>query len=72
MGDVIGVRYRRPSGAVVQEYRIALATPKGAIGDLRVGIEEPDFAATILAAGGVHSRRRCWRRWRWSASAPSS
>ncbi|MBA3482913.1 MAG: PAS domain-containing protein [Pirellulales bacterium] len=50
MGDAIGVRYESPSGAIVQEYRIALATKKGAIGDLRVGIEEPTFTATILAA----------------------
>ena len=50
IGDVIGVRYVTLGGAVMQEYRIGLATQKGAIGDLRVGIEEPTFTATILAA----------------------
>jgi two-component system phosphate regulon sensor histidine kinase PhoR len=50
VGDVIGVRFVAPSGAVMQEYRIGLATQKVAIGDLRVGIEEPTFTATILAA----------------------
>jgi two-component system phosphate regulon sensor histidine kinase PhoR len=49
-GDATGVRYTTPDGAVVQEYRVALETGKRPIGELRVGIEEPSFSATVQAA----------------------
>ena len=49
-GDATGVRYRRPDGAVMQEYRVALATATAPIGELRVAIQEPSFAATVQAA----------------------
>jgi two-component system phosphate regulon sensor histidine kinase PhoR len=49
-GDATSVRYIEPNGRVIQEYRVALNANKKPLGELRVGIEEPNFLATIQAA----------------------
>ncbi|HEX6963243.1 MAG TPA: ATP-binding protein, partial [Lacipirellula sp.] len=49
-GDATSVRYKRQDGSVVQEYRVQLTAGSGPIGDLRVGVDEPSFMATVSAA----------------------
>jgi two-component system phosphate regulon sensor histidine kinase PhoR len=50
VGDAASVRYREPSGRMLQEYRAALTAGNNPFGELRVAVEEPTFAATIQAA----------------------
>jgi two-component system phosphate regulon sensor histidine kinase PhoR len=48
--DVTSVRYISENGDTVREFRVALANGQTPIGELRVGVEEPTFLATIESA----------------------
>jgi two-component system phosphate regulon sensor histidine kinase PhoR len=47
VGDATCIRYGSQNGGVIQEYRVTLATISEPIGELRVGVEEPSFLATL-------------------------